>query len=67
MVKMTSDLTHSFEGRIGDHIQLIYDLIDPDRIYFDAFGDQPDEDDRLLPYDEEIMDQKTMDIDDSYL
>ena len=67
MVKRTSDFTQSVEGRIGNHHQPIYDIFDPDRIYFSAFGDQPDEDDRLLSYGEEIMDQKTMDIDDSYL
>ena len=67
IVKSTDNFTQSVEGKIGNHRQPIYDLVAPDRIYFAAFGDQPDEDDRLLPYGEEIMDQKTMDIDDSYL
>ena len=66
MLKRASDFTQSVEGRIGKHCQSIYDIVDPDRIKFAAFGDQPDEDDQLLPYGEEIMDQKTMDIDDSY-
>ena len=67
MAKRTSNFTKSVEGRISNHNKLIYDLVDPDRIYVSVFGDQPCEDDRLLPYGEEIMDQKTMDIDDSYL
>ena len=67
MVKRTSDFTQSVEGRIGNHRQPIYDLVDPDIIYFATFGYQPDEDDRLIPYGEQIMDQKTMDIDGSYL
>ena len=65
MVKRTSNFTQSVEGQIGNHRQPIYDLFDPNRIYFAAFGDQPDEVNRLLLYGEEIMDQKTMDIDDS--
>ena len=67
MVKRTSDFTQSVGGRIGNHRQPIYDPVDPDRIYFSAFGEQPDEDDRLIPFGEEIMDHKTMDIDDSYI
>ena len=67
MVKITSNFAQSVEGRIGNHRQPIYDLVDRDIIYFATFGDQSDEDDRLLPYGEEIMDQKTMDIDDCYL
>ena len=67
MVKRTSDFTQSVEGRIGNHCQPIYDIIDPNIIYFAAFGDQPYEDDRLIPYGEEIMDHQTMNIDNSYL
>ena len=52
MVKRTYNFTQSVEGRIGNHHQPIYDLFDPDRIYFSAFGYQLDEEDRLLPYGE---------------
>ena len=67
MEKMTPNFTQSFERRIRNHRQPIYDFFDTDRIYFAAFVDQTDEDNKLLPYGEEIMDQKTMDIDDFYL
>ena len=67
MVKSTYNFTQSVEERIINHRQPIYDLVDSDRIYFATFGDQPDEDYQLLPYGGKIMDQKKMDIDDSYL
>ena len=66
MISRTSKCIQSVE-EIGNSKQPIYEDVDPKSIRFTAFGDERDEDEYLLPYGDEIVDQKIEEIDDVYI
>ena len=46
------------ETKIGNDNQPMFDGIDPDRVYYSAFVETKDAGNTMLPYGEEIQDQK---------
>ena len=54
-------------SRIGNFKTPNYDNSHPEHIYFNTFGDEPDADDVVEPYEGEIEEQKLAEIDDAYI
>ena len=59
--------TSSVESKIGNNRVPIIDASDPSHIYYDAFYDDHNADDNVLPYGEEIEEAKTGEMQDAYL
>lgn len=57
----------SVESRIGNAKQPLFNLADPDHIYYDVFDDDVNGDDIYLPYGDELQEMKTEDITGAYL
>ena len=55
------------EAKIGNAKQLLFDGMDPDRVYYSDFGDTKDSDDNVLPYGEEIQYQKEIEVNKAYI
>ena len=55
------------ESKIGNHKTGIFNMNDPQAVYFEAFDEAPDADDNDEPFDEELIDIKHQEIDDAYL
>ena len=67
MISSCRKFMKSVESKIGNEKVPIYDASKPDKIYFSAFGEHDDDDDNLLPYGEEIVDQKESEINETYI
>ena len=67
MKESTRKFMESVEERIGNYKQPVYNAIQPDAIYFDAFGDEHDADSNVLPYGDELIDVMPDDVNDAYL
>ena len=63
----TSKFMISVESIIGNSREGIFDNTIPSSIYYNAFGDDTDADDNVLPYGDELMDAKTETVDEAYL
>ena len=59
--------TDSVEPKLGNTKQPLYDGIWLDNIYYLAFDDDPDFDDMVLPYVQEIKDKNIEEVDESYM
>ena len=57
----------SVEARIGNAKQPLFNLADPEHIYYDAFDDDVNGDDIYLPYGDELQEMKTEEVNDAYL
>ena len=57
----------SVEANIGKTKQSLYDGIQLDKIYYFVFDDDVDSDDVFLPYIQEIIYQKTWEVDKAYM
>ena len=55
------------EAKIGNARQPMFDDIEPDREYYIYFGDSDDTEKNLLPYGEEIKDQKDVEVNEAYI
>ena len=55
------------ETKIGNDNQPMFDGIDPDRVYNSAFGYTNDSGYNVLPYGEEIQDQKEVEFNKAYI
>ena len=54
----------SVEERIGNYKQpAAYNAVQPEAIYFEAFGDEIDTDKNILPYGDELVDVIPNDVD----
>ena len=62
-----NNLMKHVEAKIGNAKQPLFDIKDPDRIYYSYFGDTEDADKTLLPYGEEIQDQNDVVVNKSYI
>ena len=67
MIEETRKFTTSLESNIGNHKQGIFKPAAPMDIYCDAFGDDNDIDENVLPYGDELIDAKTETVDEAYL
>ena len=56
----------SIKSNIGNIKQPLYDGIQADNIYYSDFDDDPDINDMVLPYGQEINDQKIEEVSESY-
>ena len=61
------EFTKSLESKIGNHKEALFQITVPENLYYDAFGDDPSDDDNVLPYGDELVDAKTDEIDEAYL
>ena len=59
MIDETKKFISAIEERIGNHWQPVHNPAQPEAIYYDAFGDNHDEDESVLPYGDEMIDAKT--------
>ena len=55
------------ETKIGNDNQPMFDGIDPDRVYYSAFVETKDAGNTMLPYGEEIQDQKQVEFNEAYI
>ena len=67
MKEEMSKFMTSIENVIGNHRQPIFDNTAPCNIYFDAFNEDHDSDENVLPYGDELIDAKTETIDEAYI
>ena len=67
MKSETSKFMVSVESVIGNHRVPIFNHVQPNAIYFDAFSDDHDSDANVLPYGDELIDVKTETVDEAYL
>ena len=59
---------HQVEQRIGNHRDPLFQHDNPDSLYLTSFGDEQHEDDTILPYaGDKIEDAKLIEIDEPYL
>ena len=58
MNKQCNNLMEHTEAKIGNGKQPLFDDMNPDRVYCSAFGYTVDDDNNVLPYGEDIQDQK---------
>ena len=58
MTKQCKNLIERVEPKTLNSNQHMFDCTDPDKVYCSTFGDSGNSDDNLLPYAEEIQDQK---------
>ena len=55
------------EAKIGNDKQHMFDVTDPDRVYYSSFGDNDNADEKVLSYGEEIQDQKEVEVNEDYI
>jgi hypothetical protein len=67
LVEQTKAFTDSVESKIGNYKQPLFNIHIPKGIYYNAFGDDMDADDNVLPYGDELVDQKTSEVNEAYL
>ena len=67
MKTLTKKFMENLETKIGNHKQPLFNITVPNDLYYKAFGDDVDEDENELPYGDELLDQKTTEIDDAYM
>ena len=46
------------EAKIGNSKKPLFDGTEPDRVYYSDFGDKDNSDDKVLLYEEDILEQK---------
>jgi len=59
--------TTSVEEKLGTAREAVYDSSNPSKIYYDAFFDDPADDDNELPYGDEVHEAVTAETDAAYL
>ena len=59
--------TCTLETKISNHKEPVFNLQQPNNIYANSFDQHLDIDDDALPYGDEIIDAKTVEIDSTYL
>ena len=57
----------SVENTIDNHHQPIFDNTSPSSIYFDAFNEDRDADENIMPYGDELVDVKTETVNEAYI
>ena len=67
MKEEMSKFMTSVENTIGNYRQPIFDNTSPSIIYFDAFNEDRDADENVLPYGDELVDAKTETVDEAYI
>ena len=55
------------EAKIGNAKQPLFDGTDPERVYYSAFGEIDDADNNVLPYGEQIQEQKEVEVNQSHI
>ena len=55
------------EAKIGNSKKPLFDGTDPEGVYYSDFGDKDNSDDNVLPYAEEIQDQKQVEFNEDYI
>ena len=67
MTKQCRDFMERVEAKIVNSKQPLFDGTEPDIVYYSAFGDTDDADNNLLPYGEDIQDQKEVEVNEAYI
>ena len=55
------------ESKIGNYRQPEFNPDQPEQIYYSTFNDEKEDDDIISPYEGEVIDAKTTEIDDAYM
>ena len=67
MTKQCNNFMGCVEDKIGDSKQPLFDGMDPEIVYYSAFGDAGNSENNVLPYGEEIQDQKEVEVNKAYI
>lgn len=65
--EQTKAFMESVLAKIGNYRQPEFDPMSPDQLYYSAFGDEKIDDELVLPYGNEIVDEKVAEVDEAYL
>ena len=55
------------EAKIGNSKKPLFDGTEPDRVYYSDFGDKDNSDDKVLLYEEDILEQKQVEVNEGYI